>query len=86
MIYIDISSQKKPSYGGSKNWVIMQDCDTQKWYFSMNTKEYPYEHFIPFLNKIKTTKKNVIKICCDNAGENKIIEENCLKNFEEIKF
>ena len=32
MIYLDISSQKKPSYGGSKNWILIQDLDTkQKW-------------------------------------------------------
>ena len=34
MIYIFISSEKKPSYGGSKNWVLMQDSDTkQNWFF-----------------------------------------------------
>ena len=25
-------------------------------------------------------------ICCDNAGENKTLEESCAKSFEEIKF
>ena len=38
MIYIAISSQRKPSYGGSKNWILIQDSDTkQKWYFFSNT-------------------------------------------------
>ena len=27
MIYLDISSQKKPSYGCSKNWILIQDLD-----------------------------------------------------------
>ena len=31
-------------------------------------------------------KKNVKVIFCDNAGENKTLEENCMRNFEEIKF
>ena len=25
IIYLDLSSQKKPSYGGSKNWIYIQD-------------------------------------------------------------
>ena len=34
MIYLDLSSQKKPSYGGSNNWILVQDSNTkQKWYF-----------------------------------------------------
>ena len=40
MIYIDMISQKKPSYGGSKNCILIQDSDTrQKWYFFTNTRE-----------------------------------------------
>ena len=31
-------------------------------------------------------KKNAKMMCCDNAGENKTLEENCAENFEEIKF
>ena len=34
---------------------------------------------------MKTMNKNVKIICCDNAGENKNLEENCAKRFEEIK-
>ena len=38
VIYFDIFSQKKPDYGGSKNWLLIQDLDTkQKW--SLFTKE-----------------------------------------------
>ena len=41
MIYLDISSQKKPSYGGSNNWILIQDSDTkQNWSFFMKSKEY----------------------------------------------
>ena len=35
---------------------------------------------------MKIMEKNVRIICCDNAGENKTLEENCTKNNEEIKF
>ena len=30
MIYLDIISQKKPSYGGFNNFVLLQDSDTSK--------------------------------------------------------
>ena len=48
--------------------------------------EYLTERVTPFLNKTKTVKKNVKIIFCDNAGENKTIEENYAEYFEEIKF
>ena len=38
------------------------------------------------MKKFKTMNKNVKIICCDNAGENKTLEENFMKNSEEIKF
>ena len=39
MVYIGISSQKKPSYGGSDNWVLIKDSDTkQKWSLFTKTK------------------------------------------------
>ena len=39
MIHLDLSSQKKPSYGGSKNWILIQDLDTkQKWSFFTKSK------------------------------------------------
>ena len=38
--YLDISSKNDPSYGGSKNWILLQDSDTnQKWSFFAKKKE-----------------------------------------------
>ena len=52
MIYIGIISQKKPGYGGSKNWVLIQDCDKKrKWCFFTKTKEVLSE-------KVSPLKKN----------------------------
>ena len=40
-IYLYLISQKKSSYGGSKNGVLMKDSDTkQKWSFFMKAKEH----------------------------------------------
>ena len=39
IIYLDLSSQKKLIYGGSKNWIPIQDSDEkQKSYFFMKAK------------------------------------------------
>ena len=58
MIYLDLSSQKKLSYGGSKNWILVQDPDTkQKWSLFTNSKEYLTEKFTPFLDKMMTMNK-----------------------------
>ena len=35
---------------------------------------------------MKTMKKTVKMICCDNEGEKKTLKENCTKKTEEINF
>ena len=35
---------------------------------------------------MKTTNKNIDIICCDNAGENNNLEDNCAKHLVEIQF
>ena len=30
IVYLDISSQKDPIYGGSKNWILLKYFDTNK--------------------------------------------------------
>ena len=50
----------------------------------MKSKEYLTERVSPFLNKIKTMKKNVKIIHCDIAGENKNLEENCAFFFNKL--
>ena len=59
MIYLDIISKKKPSYGGYKNWILFQDFYTkQKYYFFMKAKWRLTEKFSLFLNKTNTTREN----------------------------
>ena len=38
MIYLDLSPQKKPSYRGSKNYIVIRYSDTKKWSFFTKTK------------------------------------------------
>ena len=86
-IYLDLISHNKPSYRCSNNWILIEDSDTkQKWYFFTNSKGDSTENVASFLKKMKTMKKTVKIIRCDNAGENKTLEDNCANFFEEIKF
>ena len=49
IIYLDLMSKKKPGYGGSKNWILIQDSYIrQKWSFFINPKEYFIEKPAPF--------------------------------------
>ena len=59
MIYSDISSQRRPKGGVPNNWILIQDSDTKKGSFLTNVKESLTEKITPFLNKMKTKKKNV---------------------------
>ena len=82
MIYIDISSQKNPSYGGSKNLILIQDSYTkQKLYYSQRQKNIWLKKS-PFYWKMKTMKKHIKIIFCDNTGEKKTLEEICAIVFE----
>ena len=57
MIYLDLISQKKPSYGGSNNWILIQESDTkQKLSFFIKSKKYLIEKSSPLLNTLKTMK------------------------------
>ena len=86
MIYSDISSQRRPKGGVPNNWILIQDSDTKKGSFLTNVKESLTENITPFLNKMKTKKKNVKIICCNSAGENNNLKENFTNYFEGIAF
>ena len=69
MIHLDHSSQKKPSYVSSKNWILIQYSERNKRSFLAKVKEYLTEKVTPVLNLIKTLKGNVTLICCGNTGQ-----------------
>ena len=51
MIYQYLIYQKKPSYGGSKNWFLIQYSDEKKRSFFPKAKEYFTEKFTPYKRK-----------------------------------
>ena len=75
VIYLYLSSQRKPSYGGYKIWILIQGSDKkQKWSFFTNAEEAFAENFAPFLKKINTMEINVKIFIYDNSGEKKTFE------------
>ena len=62
-IHLRISSENKPSYRGSKNWILLQDSDTnQKWSSLRKKKDELTEKFSPLLNKFLSTDDPVNRL------------------------
>ena len=51
MIYLDIGSQNKPSYVGSKNWIFIQDSYTKKNGLSSRGKNSTWLEIHPFFKE-----------------------------------
>ena len=49
-------------------------------------KKIIYWKIHPLLKKLKSMKKNIKIIGCDNGDKNKTLEEDCANTFEEIDF
>jgi len=77
-LYIDISSIKEKSLGGSKFWLLVVDEATHmKWSFFLKNKSQTSEKLMPFLKELKAKYFKTVKfIRCDNAGENKTLERD----------
>jgi hypothetical protein len=75
-VAIDITSIKTISYGGAKFWLMIQDEFTGKlWSYFLKAKSDLPETVIKWINEIhKTTTVKIKSIRCDNAGENKSLQ------------
>ena len=78
-MYLDISSIKDESLGGRRHWAMLVDVATRcKHSFFLKKKSDKVEMVSSWLKAIKDKYKIHVKfIRCDNAGENKKLEENC---------
>ena len=75
-LFIDISSIKQKSFGGSKYWLLVVDDKTNKsWSFFLKTKDETAEVLIPFLVQLAKDGTPVKSIRCDNAGENTDLQD-----------
>ncbi len=87
-LFIDISSIKTKSFGNSKYWLLaIDDCTDHCWSFFLERKKHTSMKIRALIKDLKKKHKKTVKIIrCDNAGENKILEEDCLKDGLGIQF
>ena len=78
-IFLDTTSIKIRSFGGSKFWlVIVDDATSFTWSIFLKTKSEQVPRLMTFVRKMKARGTPVKKIRCDNAGENKSLQAACL--------
>lgn len=83
-ISTDISYINQPSLGGAKYWIMVVDQATRmKWSRFVKVKSEMAPIIIEILRIIQQDGNTVRFIRCDNAGENKIIKDELVK--QEIK-
>ncbi|MGL4341755.1 MAG: reverse transcriptase domain-containing protein, partial [Lactococcus lactis] len=91
-LFVDISSVKAESYGGSKFWILVVDDYSDKcWSIFVNRKSLMPDKVVALIRKLKDQNKYSINhivrvIRCDDAGENKALETMCTNQGLGIKF
>ena len=80
-MYLDISSIKDESLCGRRYWAMLVDEATRcKHSFFLKKKSVQVDMVSSWLKGLKISKEIQVKfICCDNAGENKILEGNVMQ-------
>jgi hypothetical protein len=72
MLFLDLSSVKFPSFGGSKFWLLLMDDVTSKTdSFFLNEKSWLAALAVSHIRKPQKEGYNVKSIQLDNAGENR---------------
>jgi hypothetical protein len=86
-VYLDISSIKDVSYGGSRFWVIIVDGYTNYcWSIFLKNKSKLKEKMFPLLTDLKIAGIDIKYIRCDNSGKNKVFYDTCCQKGYNIKF
>jgi hypothetical protein len=87
-LFMDISSIKTTSYGGSKYWLLVVDNKTDySWSYFLKRKSETKEKICALVLDFKTKNGlNVLFIQCDNAGENKMAQEELQKLAPQVQF
>jgi hypothetical protein len=77
-LYIDIISIKGESFGGSKFWaLIIDDCTNYCWSYFLNKKSILKEKITSLILELKDLDIKVKILRCDDARENKALEDEC---------
>ena len=79
-LFIDISSPKTASIGGSQHWLlVLDDCTDCPFSFFLSHKDMLKLKLVPFVKNLKELGITVKVIRCDNAGENIAFEKEAEK-------
>ena len=88
-IFIDTSSIKEKTMGGSKFWLgCVDDATDMVWTRLLKRKNDTAKEMMVFLRKMKERGTPVKYIRCDNAGENRDLKTKCeqSKDLNDIEF
>jgi hypothetical protein len=87
-IFIDTSSVKTKSFGGSKFWLlVVNDCTDVAWSAFLPKKSNQVDRIVELIKDLAKKHKTTVKyIRCDNAGENGSLEKECAKQGLGIQF
>jgi histone deacetylase 1/2 len=87
-LFIDISSVKKKSIGGSKYWLlVLDDCTDYCWSKFLHTKSGQVDWIVALIKHLKVKDERHVRfIRCDNAGENLKLQQACAKEALGIQF
>jgi hypothetical protein len=78
-VYLDISSIKGESYGGSCFWALVVDDHTDYcWSLFLKAKSYLKSKFLTLLTDLKISGLDVKFIRCNDSGESRL----CLMNVD----
>ncbi len=87
-IFIDTSSVRTKSFGGSKFWLlVVDDCTDVAWSAFLRKKSDQVDRIVDLIKDLAKKHKTTVKyIRCDNAGENGSLEKECAKQGLGIQF
>jgi hypothetical protein len=91
-LMVDISLVQSPSFGGSRFWIkVLDDCTNMCWSMFVTEKSHLPEQVVLLIKKLRSDQRYPIKhivktIRCDEAGENKALEKQCIQEQLGIDF
>jgi hypothetical protein len=86
-VYLDMSSIRDESYGGSCFWVLLiDDYSDYCWSIFLKNKSDLKSKIMTLLTDLKIAEINVNYIRCNDSGENKALFEACQAQGYGVKF
>ena len=86
-LFVDISSIRGESYGGTKFWVlVLDDCTDYCWSFFLRNKSDLKYKVVNVIKELNGMDKKVSFVRCDDAGENKSFEQLCKNLGQGVQF